>query len=81
MTYVIGKPCIDVCPVAAIHYLDDLHSARTRHLVDNEAFFTHTPAGSGRAVGIAGRGRQHRPLGVDTPLVAGQPRADNALGA
>ena len=32
----------------------------SRSLADNEAFFTETPAGSGRATGITGRGGQDR---------------------
>ena len=118
MTYVIGKPCIDVmdracvdecpvdciyegaralyihpdecvdcgacepvCPVEAIYYEDDLPDALTPHLADNEAFFTETLAGRDEPLGSPGGAAKIGPLGADTPLVAGHPRADNALGA
>ncbi len=118
MTYVIGKPCIDVmdracveecpvdciyeggralyihpdecvdcgacepvCPVDAIYYEDDLPEELKPYLADNEAFFAETLPGRDAPLGSPGGAAKVGPLGVDTPLVAAQPRADQAEGA
>ena len=89
MTYVIGKPCIDVmdracvdeCPVEAIYYEDDLPEELTPYLADNQAFFTEVLPGRDEPLGSPGGAAKIGPLGVDTPLVAAQPTADEAKGA
>lgn len=118
MTYVIGKPCIDVmdracvdecpvdciyeggralyihpdecvdcgacepvCPVEAIYYEDDLPEDLKPHLADNEAFFAETLPGRDAPLGSPGGAGKLGPLGVDTPLVAGQPSAIHSDGA
>ena len=79
--YVNCGACEPVCPVEAIYYEDDLPEALAPHLADNEAFFTQTLPGRDEPLGSPGGAAKIGPLGVDTPLVAGQPSADNALGA
>lgn len=118
MTYVIGKPCIDVmdracvdecpvdciyeggralyihpdecvdcgacepvCPVEAIYYEDDLPEDLKPYLADNEAFFAETLPGRDAPLGSPGGAGKLGPLGVDTPLVAGQPGATDSDGA
>ncbi|MEB3969237.1 ferredoxin family protein [Mycobacterium ulcerans] len=115
MTYVIGKPCIDVtdracveecpvdciyeggrslyihpdefvdcgacepvCPVEAIYYEDDLPQELHPHLADNVAFFTETLPGRDGPLGSPGGAAKISRLGVDTPLVAGNPQAADA---
>ncbi|KLO33474.1 4Fe-4S dicluster domain-containing protein [Mycobacterium haemophilum] len=84
MTYVIGKPCVDVldracvevCPVEAIYYEDDLPEDLQPYLADNEAFFAQRLPGRDEPLGSPGGAAKIGPLGVDTPLVASLPKRD-----
>jgi hypothetical protein len=70
-----------VCPVDAIYYEDDLPEELNPYLADNEAFFTEVLPGRDEPLGSPGGAAKVGPLGVDTPLVAGQPRVDETKGA
>lgn len=66
MTYVIGKPCVDVMDRACVDQC----------LSDNEAFFTQTLPGRGEPLGSPGGAVKIGPFGVDAQLVASLPRAE-----
>ncbi|GEL23975.1 (4Fe-4S)-binding protein [Pseudonocardia sulfidoxydans NBRC 16205] len=78
--YIHPDECVDcgacepVCPVEAIYYEDDLPEALQAHLDDNARFFAEPLAGRAEPIGSPGGAAKLGPLGVDTPLVAGQPR-------
>ena len=63
------------CPVEAIYYEDDLPEELEPYLSDNAAFFADTLQGRDAPVGSAGGAAKIGALGVDTPLVAGLPKA------
>ncbi|MCV7092949.1 ferredoxin family protein [Mycobacterium interjectum] len=65
----------------AIYYEDDLPEALTPYLADNEAFFTEVLPGRDEPLGSPGGAAKIGALGVDTPLVAAQPRVDEIKGA
>ena len=79
-----GPDFVDVSAVGAICYEDDVPDAPTPFLADNEAFFTQTLPGRDEPLGSPGGAVKFGPLGpgfTGTPLVAGRPRAEIALGA
>lgn len=63
-------------PGGAIYYEDDLQPYRA----DNAAFFTETLPGRDEPLGSPGGAAKIGPLGVDTPLVAAEPRVDDSGG-
>jgi NAD-dependent dihydropyrimidine dehydrogenase PreA subunit len=82
--YIHPDECVDcgacepVCPVEAICYEDDLAEDQKPHLDDNAAFFTETLPGRDGPLGSPGGASKIGPIGVDAPLVAGQPQAEQA---
>lgn len=85
--YIHPDECVDcgacepVCPVEAIYYEDDLPEDLKPYQADNEAFFAETLPGRDEPLGSPGGAAKLGPLGVDTPLVAGHPRAAESDGA
>lgn len=45
MTYVIALPCVDECPVEAIHYEDDVPDRWVPHIEDSSRFFAEVLPG------------------------------------
>ncbi|ODU02924.1 MAG: ferredoxin [Pseudonocardia sp. SCN 72-86] len=78
--YIHPDECVDcgacepVCPVEAIYYEDDLPETLAVHRDDNARFFAEPLAGRAHRLGSPGGAAKLGPVGVDTPLVAGQPR-------
>ena len=77
--YIHPDECVDcaacepVCPVEAIYSEHDLPESLQPYLVDNQDFFTQVLRGRDTALGSPGGAGKLGPIGVDTPLVAGQP--------
>ncbi len=80
--YIQPDECIDcgacepVCPVEAIFYEDDVPDEWAEYTADNDAFFSSTLPGRESPLGSPDGAAKIGPLGVDTPLVAGQPPLD-----
>ncbi|GAY09388.1 ferredoxin [Pseudonocardia sp. N23] len=78
--YIHPDECVDcgacepVCPVEAIYYEDDLPEALQQHQADNARFFAVPLLGRDAPLGSPGGAAELGRLGVDTPLVADQPR-------
>jgi hypothetical protein len=60
---------------------DDLPEDQKLHPADNEASFAEALPGRDAPLGSPGGAAKLGPLGVDTPLVAGQPSAAPSDGA
>jgi NAD-dependent dihydropyrimidine dehydrogenase PreA subunit len=77
--YIHPDECVDcgacepVCPVEAIFYEDDVPQQWAVFTADNAAFFNETLPGRDAPLGSPGGAAKLGALGVDTPLVAGQP--------
>ncbi|MBN9742346.1 ferredoxin [Amycolatopsis sp. A1MSW2902] len=80
--YIHPDECVDcgacepVCPVEAIYYEDDLPDRWRIYAEDNARFFSETLPGRDAPLDSPGGAVKLGDLGVDTPLVAGQPRPD-----
>ena len=78
--YINPDECVDcgacepVCPVEAIFYEDDVPAQWAEYTADNARFFTGVLPGRDVPVGSPGGASRLGPVGVDTPLVAGQPK-------
>lgn len=78
--YIHPDECVDcgacepVCPVEAIYYEDDLPERWRGYAGDNAQFFSETLPGRDAPLDSPGGAAKLGDLGVDTPLVAGQPR-------
>lgn len=79
--YINAEECVDcgacrlLCEVDAIFYEDDLPDGERRFLADNAAFFTEVLPGRDAPLGTPGGAMGVGAVGVDTPMVAGLPRA------
>ena len=79
--YINAEECVDcgacrlLCEVDAIFYEDDLPDSERKFLADNAAFFTEVLPGREAALGTPGGASGLGAVGVDTPMVAGLPRA------
>jgi Fe-S-cluster-containing hydrogenase component 2 len=79
--YINAEECVDcgacrlLCEVDAIFYEDDLPDGERRVLADNAAFFTEVLPGRDAPLGTPGGAMGVGAVGVDTPMVAGLPRA------
>ena len=82
--YINPDECVDcgacepVCPVEAIFYEDDVPAQWSEYTADNAQFFTEVLPGRDVPVGSPGGASRLGPLGVDTPLVTGQPKRSKA---
>jgi NAD-dependent dihydropyrimidine dehydrogenase PreA subunit len=82
--YIHPDECVDcgacepVCPVEAIYYEDDLPTELVPYKDDNARFFAEPLAGHADPLGSPGGAAKIGPLGVDTELVAQQPKRDSA---
>lgn len=65
--------CEVVCPVDAIHYVDELPSALQEHALDNGRFFTEILPGRDAPLGSPGGATAVGPLNADTMMVAALP--------
>ena len=78
--YINPDECVDcgacepVCPVEAIFYEDDVPAQWAEYTADNAQFFAEVLPGRDVPVGSPGGASRLGPVGVDTPLVAGQPK-------
>ncbi|SFQ03335.1 NAD-dependent dihydropyrimidine dehydrogenase, PreA subunit [Amycolatopsis rubida] len=68
--------CEPVCPVEAIYYEDDLPDRWRIHAEDNARFFSETLPRRDAPLDTPAGAAKLGDLGVDTPLVAEQPRPD-----
>ena len=79
--YINAEECVDcgacrlLCEVDAIFYEDDLPDSERTLLADNAAFFTEVLPGRDAPLGTPGGATGVGAVGVDTPMVAGLPRA------
>jgi len=79
--YINAEECVDcgacrlLCEVDAIFYEDDLPESERTFLADNAAFFTEVLPGRDAPLGTPGGAMGVGAVGVDTPMVAGLPRA------
>lgn len=79
--YINPDECVDcaacafICKVDAIYYETDLPKSQQQHLADNAAFFSEILPGRDAPLGNPGGALGVGRLGVDTPLVAGLPKA------
>ncbi|WP_256838972.1 ferredoxin [Ornithinimicrobium faecis] len=77
--YIHPDECVDcgacepVCPVEAIYYEDDLPDEFAPYLQDNADFFEQALPGRDEPLVSPGGAAKLGALGVDTPLVAGNP--------
>lgn len=79
--YINPEECVDcgacrlLCEVDAIYFEDDLPESEQKFRVDNAAFFTDVLPGRVAPLGTPGGATDLGAVGVDTPMVAGLPRA------
>jgi NAD-dependent dihydropyrimidine dehydrogenase PreA subunit len=79
MLYIHPDECVDcgacepVCPVEAIYYEDDLPATWSAYTSDNAQFFAATLPGRDAPLGSPGGASKVGVVGLDTPMVAGQP--------
>ncbi|GAA1880029.1 ferredoxin [Actinomadura bangladeshensis] len=82
--YIHPDECVDcgacepVCPVEAIYYEDDLPAALEPYREDNARFFSETLPGRDAPLDTPGGATKLGAIGVDTPLVASQPKREEA---
>ena len=82
--YINPDECVDcgacepVCPVEAIYYEDDLPDSLQAYSGDNARFFAEPLPGRDQPLGSPGGAGKLGRVGVDTELVAGQPKRQTA---
>ncbi len=85
--YIHPDECVDcgacepVCPVEAIFYDEDVPEKWSAFTEDNARFFTEVLPGQQDALSSPGGAAKVGRLGVDTPLVAGHPAAEDQPAA
>jgi len=81
MMYINPDECVEcgacrlLCEVDAIYFEGDLPDQERKFLADNAAFFSETLPGRDTPLGAPGGADRLGPIGADTPMVAGLPRA------
>jgi NAD-dependent dihydropyrimidine dehydrogenase PreA subunit len=79
--YINPEECVDcgacrlLCEVDAIYFEDDLPESEHKFRTDNAAFFADVLPGRTAPLGTPGGATDLGAVGVDTPMVAGLPRA------